>query len=86
MKSATLGTDTSTVEVTLVSTAGFWLLANGCEYFLDFDEYPWFRDARVSELTDVRLLHGSHLNWPALDVDLELDTLANPERYPLVYQ
>jgi len=86
MKSATLGTDTSAVEVTLLSTAGFWLLANGREYFLDFNEYPWFRDARVSELTNVKLFHGSHLRWPDLDVDLELDGLANPERYPLVYR
>lgn len=86
MKSATLGTDISTVEVTLVSTAGFWLLADGREYFLDFTEYPWFRDVRVSELTNVRLLHGNHLHWPDLDVDLELDTLTHPESYPLVYR
>ena len=86
MKSATLGTDTSTVEVTLVSTAGFWLLVAGREYFLDFGDYPWFREARVSEMTDVCLLHGTHLHWPALDVDLDLDTLTHPERYPLVYR
>ena len=30
-------------------------------------------------------LHGrDHLYWPALDVDLELDSLDNPQRFPLV--
>jgi hypothetical protein len=26
------------------------------------------------------------LHWPLLDVDLELDTLASPEKYPLIFQ
>jgi len=29
------------------------------------------------------LLHGYHLYWPELDVDLEIDNLENPEKYPL---
>jgi len=29
------------------------------------------------------LLHGFHLYWPDLDVDLEIDNLENPEKYPL---
>jgi hypothetical protein len=28
-------------------------------------------------------LHGYHLYWPDLDVDLEIDNLKNPEKYPL---
>ncbi|MEI6126634.1 MAG: DUF2442 domain-containing protein [Pseudomonadota bacterium] len=31
----------------------------------------------------MQLLHGYHLYWPDLDVDLELDNLEFPERYPL---
>jgi hypothetical protein len=29
------------------------------------------------------LIHGYHLHWPDLDVDLEIDNLENPEKYPL---
>jgi hypothetical protein len=34
----------------------------------------------------VERLHGEHLRWPALDVDLELDAIRRPERYPLIAQ
>jgi hypothetical protein len=29
----------------------------GKEYFLPYDEYPWFRDARFSEIQYVQLLN-----------------------------
>jgi hypothetical protein len=32
------------------------------------------------------LLHGYHLYWPELDVDLEIDDLENPEKYPLKWK
>lgn len=65
---------------------GIWLHVRGCEYFLDYEKYPWFRDATVSEIQDVRLVRRAYLRWPQLDVDLELACLEDPERYPLVYR
>jgi hypothetical protein len=85
MRSPKLGASTSDVEVTNVGTHGIWLYVKGAEYFLPHDDYPWFRNARLAEILDVRLLHGTHLHWPALDVDLCLDSLDHPEAYPLVY-
>lgn len=84
MKSKPLGKSTSEVEVTHISQHGFWLLAGGREYLLPYEDYPWFRNARVGEILDVQLLHGSHLYWPELDVDLELESLSEPARWPLV--
>lgn len=52
--------------------------------FLPFDEYPWFQDAAISAVYNVRLMHQSHLFWPDLDVDLEIASLKRPEHYPLV--
>jgi hypothetical protein len=85
MKSAKIGRNTSRAEVSLVSKHGIWVLVDEREYFLPADEYPWFAQAKVAEVMDVQLLHGSHLRWPRLDVDLELDSLDYPEKYPLVY-
>jgi hypothetical protein len=56
------------------------------EYFLPYDEYPWFREAKVRDVLNVRLLHEDHLHWPKLDVDLSVESLENPERFPLTYQ
>lgn len=84
MKSANAGSATLEVEVLNVSPHGFWLLAAGREHFLDYDNFPWFRDATVGQLFNVELHHGEHLYWPQLDVDLDLERIEHPERFPLV--
>ena len=86
MKSSQHGTNISEVEITQIDSQGIWVLAGGAEYFLSHDEYPWFRAAKVDEILNVELLDGDHLHWPAIDVDLCLDSLKNPAAYPLKYQ
>jgi hypothetical protein len=79
-----LGENTSGIEVTNISAHGIWLLVGEKERFLPYDKFPWFKDARVSDILDVTLSHGFHLHWPKLDVDLELAALENPDQFPLV--
>ena len=86
MKSSPHGEGTLDVEVTNVSSHGFWLLISDRERFVSFKAFPWFRDASIAELTNVELPSPHHLYWPDLDVDLALDSLDHPERYPLVSQ
>jgi len=61
-------------------------LVKDAEHFLPFDEYPWFRDAKIVDILNVELLNDHHLRWDTLDVDLELESLTNPGNYPLVYK
>jgi len=82
----TRGKSTSQAEVFHINNQGVWVSVNDSEYFLPYDEYPWFRDAKVKEILNVTFLHGHHLNWPDLDVDLEIDALENPQNYPLKYE
>ena len=84
MTSAAPGTTTSAVEVTNVSKHGFWLLIRDQEVFVPFTEFPWFRDAPIGHLLNVHLPSPHHLYWPDLDVDLAVDSLFHPERFPLV--
>ncbi|MGO8688604.1 MAG: DUF2442 domain-containing protein [Thermoguttaceae bacterium] len=84
MKSHELGKNTSEVEVTNVSRLGLWVLLRDKEYFLPYQDFPWFRDARLSAILEVELLHGFHLHWPKLDVDLDLAALERPQEFPLV--
>jgi len=74
------------VEVTNIDRFGFWLLVEDREYFLPYADFPWFRNATLDQILDVQLLHGDHLHWPALDVDLSLDSLSQPEAFPLIYK
>jgi hypothetical protein len=84
MRSAPRGKSTSDVEVTNVSKHGFWLLIEGREIFLSFKVFPWFKEANIRELLNVKMPHSHHLHWPDLDVDLAVESLEHPERYPLV--
>jgi hypothetical protein len=54
------------------------------EYFLPFEDFPWFRTATLDQLFEVQLLHEAHLYWPRLDVDLDLDRIKHPDKYPLI--
>jgi uncharacterized protein DUF2442 len=86
VKSQKLGKDMSGAEVQNISSDGIWVLANGREYFLDYGRYPWFRKATVDAITNVKLLYPNHLHWPDLDVDLEIESLESPEKYPLTFR
>ncbi|HEU5239880.1 MAG TPA: DUF2442 domain-containing protein, partial [Pyrinomonadaceae bacterium] len=78
------GTGTSEVEVTQISKHGIWLLLHEKEHFLSFENFPWFKDASVSSIQNVELLNEHHLYWPDLDVDLAVESIDRPERFPLL--
>jgi hypothetical protein len=84
MRSAPRGKITSDVEVTNIAVHGFWVLVDDHEFFLPYDQFPWFRDAAVSQIVRIERPGREHLHWPDLDVDLTLDSIEHPERYPLV--
>jgi Protein of unknown function (DUF2442) len=84
MNSANTGANISPVEVLNVSPHGFWLLVGGREYFLAFTNFPWFRGATLRQLFAIELSHGHHLYWPELDVDLDLERIQHPEKFPLM--
>ena len=56
----------------------------GQDYFLSYNRVPWMRDATINDVLNVRMSGKSAIEWPKLDVDLEVDSLRHPERYPLL--
>ena len=79
-----LGTHISEVEVSLVSNQGFWLLVHDEELFVPFSEFPWFKKATIEAITTVEKPSSNHLYWPVLDVDLSIESIRNPNAFPLV--
>jgi hypothetical protein len=59
------------------------MLIDGRELFLPFAEFPWFKQATVEAILWLERPAPGHLYWPALDVDLAVDSIEHPERYPL---
>ncbi|MDP2857325.1 MAG: DUF2442 domain-containing protein [Bacillota bacterium] len=84
MRSGLPGTSTSSAEVVAITPNGVWLLLDDRERFLPFESFPWFRDAPVKDVLVVERPLPHHLYWPELDVDLHVDSIEAPERYPLV--
>ncbi len=76
-------TKSKKVEIT-ITRFGLWLHVNDAEYFLPYEEYPYFQKAVVRDIYNVELLHDTHLYWPELDVDLSLEILKNPHNFPLI--
>jgi hypothetical protein len=83
-RSSMPGTNTSVAEVTHVSRNGFWLLLDDEELLVPFAEFPWFRQAMIEQLTTIEWPTTDHLYWPLLDVDLSVESIRHPERFPLV--
>ena len=86
MKYGSIGKDTSASEVTDISPFGIWILHRGKEYFLAYEDFPWFKEAPISKVFTVIDEGPDHLRWPALDVDLSIKSIRNPGTYPLVYE
>lgn len=84
MKPGALGQRTSTVEVTHISQHGFWLLLDDKELFLSFENFPWFRDAHIRAIQHIEWPQSGHLYWPELGIDLAVESIEHPERFPLV--
>jgi hypothetical protein len=74
----------SPAEVTNISKHGFWLLLDEEELFVPFKQFPWFKGASVSEILNVKWPQSHHLYWPDLDVDLAIESIRSPAKFPLV--
>ena len=82
----TLETNTkdTLANVLMINGQGVLLSVCGQDYFLSYNRVPWMRDAAISEVLDVRMSGRNAIEWPSLDVDLEIDSLPHPELYPLL--
>ena len=77
-KATTLG-----AEVTNVSGHYIWILIDDEELALPYSDYPWFRSAIIQQILNVLRSTADHLFWPALDVDLSVESIHHLERFTL---
>jgi len=80
------GAPTSSSEVTNIETQGFWVLVDNREYFVPFSNYPNFIEATIAQIHNVQSTGLGQFYWPDLDVDIEIEALENPERFPLQFR
>ena len=78
------GNNTLAVEVTHISAHGIWLLSHDKELFLPYEDFPWFKDQTVKSIINVEEQSPGHFYWPDIDVDLTIESIEHPERFPLI--
>ncbi|MDR1883825.1 MAG: DUF2442 domain-containing protein [Prevotella sp.] len=77
-------TERTSVSVRSILPDGIFISVYGKDYYLSFERLPWFKHAKVSEIINVSMMGKNAIRWEDLDVDLEIESLMYPERYPLV--
>lgn len=83
MNSHTLGNPISEAEITNISSHGVWLISGDEEYFLSYEDFPWFKEAAIGKILNIEEPSPGHFYWPDLDVDVSLDIIKDPESFPL---
>jgi hypothetical protein len=78
------GTTTLAPEVTHISKHGLWLLLGEEELLLPFEQFPWFKQATIDQISQVEWPAPDHLYWPLLDVDLSVASIRDPIQFPLM--
>ena len=81
----------TSASVLMINAQGIMLSVLGHDYFLSYNRIPWMQDAPmwmqdapIRSVLNVQMSGPEAIEWPDLDVDLEIESLQHPERYPLV--
>jgi hypothetical protein len=80
------GANTFPVEVTNLTKFGLWLMLDNEELYMDYQDFPWFRNASAQDIFNVERPSEKHLYWPTLDIDLTVDSIRRPQDFPLLSQ
>jgi hypothetical protein len=74
----------TSVSVLMINGQGIMISVCGQDYFLSYNRIPWMREASINDVLNVQMCGNEAIEWPSLNVDLEIDSLRHPERYPLL--
>ena len=77
-------TNNTSVSVLMINNQGIMISVGGQDHFLSYNRIPWMREASINDVLNIQMCGDEAIEWPALDIDLELDSLRHPERYPLL--
>ena len=74
----------TSVSVLMINAQGIMIRVGGQDFFLSYNRIPWMREASIKDVLNVKMCGTEAVEWPNLNVDLEIDSLRYPERYPLI--
>ena len=77
------GPNTS-VKVHAIVSNGIIIEAYGNIHFLPYNSNPWFEHASIADIFNIEPVGRTGIRWDSLDVDLAIESLTHPEKYPII--
>ncbi len=74
----------TSVSVSMINAQGIMLSVLNHDYFISYNRIPWMKDAPIRSVLNVQMCGTEAIEWPELEVDLEIESLQHPEKYPLI--
>ncbi|MDD3695940.1 MAG: hypothetical protein PHG44_08245 [Lentisphaeria bacterium] len=74
------------IAVRFICSEGLFLDVCDKRYFASFSDFPFLYDLPVSEIYEVEYLGLGDIRWEKADIDLNVDILSSPEKYPKLMQ
>ncbi|WP_243220543.1 DUF2442 domain-containing protein [Methylobacter sp. S3L5C] len=70
--------------ITYISSHGIGLLTDQEELFMPYQDFPGFKNQPVNAIIEVEEISHGHFYWSKIDVDLTVEMIKHPEKFPLV--
>lgn len=74
------------VELVNISPKGLLLTVAGEQLHLSHDDFPFFTKATLEQICQVTQPRPGWLHWASLDVDISVESIRAPEKFPLCSQ
>ena len=68
----------TSASVLMINAQGIMLSVCGHDYFLSYNRVPWMQDAPIRSVLNVQMSGPEAIEWPDLDVDLEILSVVCP--------
>ena len=78
------GKQCKSVKVLAIVSNGIMIEVYANVYFLPCSSNPWFENAKIADVFNIEPVGCAGVRWAALDVDLAIESLMHPEKYPLI--
>nr|WP_305890989.1 DUF2442 domain-containing protein [Methylomonas sp. WSC-7] len=50
---------------------------------MSYDNFPWLKNQSFQAICNVEEPSPNHFYWPDMDIDLTVEMIKHPERFPL---
>lgn len=70
-------------KVLSITGQGILITIKEGDFFLNYKSYPWFKNAKINEVLNIKRDQEA-IYWDSLDVEIEIDSILNPQNYPLI--